>query len=119
MWFFFYAIQAPPKYAFKYGVNDYHTGDVKSQHETRDGDVVKGMRRLRSAPAHLYSYWILIPIEISYSQANIRLSSQMVPFELLTTPPTNIPVSMRSCIKRRRSMATRDTINSIPKSNLS
>lgn len=34
--------QAPPKYAFKYGVNDYHTGDVKSQHETRDGDVVKG-----------------------------------------------------------------------------
>lgn len=23
--------QAPPKYAFKYGVNDYHTGDVKSQ----------------------------------------------------------------------------------------
>lgn len=35
-------MQAPPKYAFKYGVNDYHTGDVKSQHETRDGDVVKG-----------------------------------------------------------------------------
>lgn len=34
--------QAPPKYAYKYGVNDYHTGDVKSQHETRDGDVVKG-----------------------------------------------------------------------------
>jgi hypothetical protein len=33
---------APPKYAYKYGVNDYHTGDVKSQHETRDGDVVKG-----------------------------------------------------------------------------
>lgn len=34
--------QAPPKYTFKYGVNDYHTGDIKSQHETRDGDVVKG-----------------------------------------------------------------------------
>lgn len=33
---------AHPKYAFKYGVSDYHTGDVKSQHETRDGDVVKG-----------------------------------------------------------------------------
>ncbi|GJQ86697.1 hypothetical protein Trydic_g14773 [Trypoxylus dichotomus] len=33
---------APPKYTFKYGVNDYHTGDIKSQHETRDGDVVKG-----------------------------------------------------------------------------
>ncbi|CAH0557214.1 unnamed protein product [Brassicogethes aeneus] len=33
---------APPKYSFKYGVSDYHTGDIKSQHETRDGDVVKG-----------------------------------------------------------------------------
>jgi hypothetical protein len=33
---------AHPKYAYKYGVSDYHTGDVKSQHETRDGDVVKG-----------------------------------------------------------------------------
>lgn len=35
-----------PKYAFKYGVHDYHTGDVKSQHETRDGDVVKGQYSL-------------------------------------------------------------------------
>lgn len=34
--------QAPPKYSFKYGVNDYHTGDIKSQQESRDGDVVKG-----------------------------------------------------------------------------
>lgn len=33
---------AHPKYAYKYGVSDYHTGDVKSHHETRDGDAVKG-----------------------------------------------------------------------------
>ncbi|CAG9771548.1 unnamed protein product [Ceutorhynchus assimilis] len=33
---------SPPKYSFKYGVNDFHTGDIKSQQETRDGDVVKG-----------------------------------------------------------------------------
>ncbi|XP_065164257.1 cuticle protein 7-like [Atheta coriaria] len=33
---------AHPKYAFKYGVEDHHTGDSKSQHEERDGDVVKG-----------------------------------------------------------------------------
>lgn len=39
-------MQAPPKYTFKYGVKDYHTGDVKSQHETRDGDVVKGQYSL-------------------------------------------------------------------------
>ena len=35
-------MQAHPKYAYKYGVSDHHTGDIKSQHETRDGDVVKG-----------------------------------------------------------------------------
>lgn len=38
-----------PKYEFKYGVNDYHTGDIKSQHEERDGDVVKGSYSLVEA----------------------------------------------------------------------
>ncbi|XP_047347981.1 cuticle protein 19-like [Vespa velutina] len=33
---------AYPKYSFKYGVHDPHTGDVKKQEEVRDGDVVKG-----------------------------------------------------------------------------
>ncbi|KAG5872614.1 hypothetical protein JTB14_017130 [Gonioctena quinquepunctata] len=33
---------AHPKYEFNYGVQDGHTGDYKSQHEQRDGDVVKG-----------------------------------------------------------------------------
>ncbi|XP_034238869.1 larval cuticle protein A1A-like [Thrips palmi] len=33
---------AHPKYSFKYGVHDAHTGDVKSASESRDGDVVKG-----------------------------------------------------------------------------
>lgn len=40
--FGFCLLQAHPKYTFKYGVNDYHTGDVKSQQESRDGDAVKG-----------------------------------------------------------------------------
>ncbi|KAJ3632992.1 hypothetical protein MTP99_009968 [Tenebrio molitor] len=31
-----------PKYVYKYGVEDKHTGDIKQQEETRDGDVVKG-----------------------------------------------------------------------------
>ncbi|CAG4977225.1 cuticle protein 8-like [Colias croceus] len=31
-----------PRYAFNYGVKDPHTGDIKSQQEERDGDVVKG-----------------------------------------------------------------------------
>lgn len=34
--------QAYPKYQFNYGVNDAHTGDVKSQSEHRDGDSVQG-----------------------------------------------------------------------------
>ncbi|XP_014253683.1 adult-specific cuticular protein ACP-22-like [Cimex lectularius] len=33
---------AHPKYAFQYGVEDPHTGDMKSAHEERDGDKVKG-----------------------------------------------------------------------------
>ncbi|XP_063219889.1 cuticle protein 19-like [Bacillus rossius redtenbacheri] len=33
---------AYPQYEFKYGVHDPHTGDVKNQWESRDGDVVKG-----------------------------------------------------------------------------
>lgn len=37
-----YVLKAHPKYEFKYGVSDHHTGDNKEQHEVRDGDVVKG-----------------------------------------------------------------------------
>ncbi|XP_059476670.1 cuticle protein 7-like [Neocloeon triangulifer] len=40
---------ARPHYSFNYGVNDPHTGDHKSQHETRDGDVVKGQYSLLEA----------------------------------------------------------------------
>nr|XP_022905355.1 cuticle protein 7-like [Onthophagus taurus] len=31
-----------PHYSFNYDIHDEHTGDVKSQQEERDGDVVKG-----------------------------------------------------------------------------
>ena len=41
--------QAHPKYSFEYGVADAHTGDKKSQSETRDGDVVKGHYSLLEA----------------------------------------------------------------------
>lgn len=36
-------IDPAPKYAFAYNVQDALTGDSKSQQETRDGDVVKGL----------------------------------------------------------------------------
>lgn len=35
-------MQAHPKYQYNYGVADGVTGDQKSQHEVRDGGVVKG-----------------------------------------------------------------------------
>ncbi|KAI4464364.1 structural contituent of cuticle [Holotrichia oblita] len=40
---------AYPKYEFNYGVSDAHTGDQKTQHEIRDGDVVKGSYSLQEA----------------------------------------------------------------------
>ncbi|XP_075226706.1 cuticle protein-like [Lycorma delicatula] len=33
---------AHPQYNFEYQVEDHHTGDIKSQKESRDGDVVHG-----------------------------------------------------------------------------
>ncbi|KAG6464878.1 hypothetical protein O3G_MSEX014792 [Manduca sexta] len=36
-----------PKYHFEYKIEDPHTGDHKSQHEERDGDVVKGYYELK------------------------------------------------------------------------
>lgn len=35
-----------PHYTFSYSVNDQQTGDSKSQHETRNGDVVRGQYSL-------------------------------------------------------------------------
>ncbi|CAK1604379.1 unnamed protein product [Parnassius mnemosyne] len=40
---------AYPKYDFSYSVADGHTGDNKSQQESRDGDVVKGSYSFREA----------------------------------------------------------------------
>ncbi|XP_014246848.1 cuticle protein 7-like [Cimex lectularius] len=44
-----YDYYAPPHYNFEYKVHDGHTGDVKSQHETREGDKVKGFYMLKEA----------------------------------------------------------------------
>lgn len=42
-------MQAVPHYQFEYGVHDPHTHDVKSQHEHRDHDHVKGGYTLKEA----------------------------------------------------------------------
>ncbi|XP_053663444.1 cuticle protein 8-like [Anopheles marshallii] len=43
---------APANYEFSYSVHDEHTGDVKSQHETRHGDQVQGQYSLLDADGH-------------------------------------------------------------------
>ncbi|KAH9643767.1 hypothetical protein HF086_010477 [Spodoptera exigua] len=40
---------AHPKYEYNYSVADSHTGDNKSQQESRDGDVVKGSYSFQEA----------------------------------------------------------------------
>ncbi|KAF6212029.1 hypothetical protein GE061_012547 [Apolygus lucorum] len=40
---------APPHYKFEYSVHDPHTGDIKSQHESREGDSVKGFYTLKES----------------------------------------------------------------------
>ncbi|KAM3962374.1 uncharacterized protein ACR2FA_003615 [Aphomia sociella] len=42
----YYAI---PKYTYEYKIEDPHTGDNKYHHESRDGDVVKGVYSLHEA----------------------------------------------------------------------
>lgn len=41
-----FRLQTYPQYSYNYGVVDELTGDVKSQHEIRDGDIVKGQYSL-------------------------------------------------------------------------
>ena len=41
--------EAPAQYNFAYDVHDEHTGDIKSQHETRNGDNVEGSYSLIDA----------------------------------------------------------------------
>ncbi|KPJ09774.1 Cuticle protein 7 [Papilio machaon] len=40
---------AAPHYSFEYSVADSHTGDIKSQHESREGDVVRGAYSLHES----------------------------------------------------------------------
>lgn len=44
--------EAPAKYDFEYAVHDDHTGDIKEQHESRDGDNVHGSYSLIDADGY-------------------------------------------------------------------
>ncbi|XP_058840698.1 larval cuticle protein A2B-like [Topomyia yanbarensis] len=43
---------APAHYEFSYSVHDGHTGDIKSQHESRQGDEVHGQYSLLDSDGH-------------------------------------------------------------------
>ncbi|CAD7087039.1 unnamed protein product [Hermetia illucens] len=43
---------APAHYEFEYSVHDPHTGDIKSQHESRQGDKVEGVYSLVEPDGH-------------------------------------------------------------------
>jgi len=47
-----YNYDAPAQYEFNYAVNDEYTGDIKSQHETRNGDYVSGQYTLIDADGY-------------------------------------------------------------------
>ncbi|XP_017846606.2 cuticle protein [Drosophila busckii] len=46
-------VEAPAHYQFSYAVHDDHTGDVKSQTESRKGDQVQGQYTLIDADGYL------------------------------------------------------------------
>lgn len=47
-----YEEDAPANYQFEYSVHDSHTGDVKQQQETRQGDAVQGSYSLVEPDGH-------------------------------------------------------------------
>lgn len=46
-------VEAPAHYDFSYSVHDEHTGDIKSQTESRKGDQVQGQYTLIDADGYL------------------------------------------------------------------
>ena len=45
-------VEAPAHYEFSYDVHDTHTGDIKNQHESRNGDHVEGQYSLIDADGY-------------------------------------------------------------------
>ncbi|XP_074037379.1 uncharacterized protein [Leptinotarsa decemlineata] len=63
---------APANYDFGYGVNDPHTGDSKSQHESRRGDVVHGSYSLIESDARDMAFkFIVFAAFVAVAQASV------------------------------------------------
>ncbi|XP_046393603.1 pupal cuticle protein Edg-84A-like [Ischnura elegans] len=75
--------QVYPRYQFNYAVNDPSTGDVKSQWETRDGDVVKGSYSLQEADGTVRT--------VEYTADKIRGFNAVVQRTGVANHPTIVP----------------------------
>lgn len=69
-----------PQYSYSYDVNDAITGDSKSQHETRSGDVVQGSYSLvepdgtrRTVRTNISSLVVCTSICLTYALISLRL----------------------------------------------
>ncbi|KAJ0179794.1 hypothetical protein K1T71_004385 [Dendrolimus kikuchii] len=67
-------INTHPKYDFSYSVADGHTGDNKSQHESRDGDIVHGEYSLVEADVFKFCF-IFIPRNSEANSKSFILNS--------------------------------------------
>lgn len=91
-------LQAYPKYVFKYGVNDFHTGDIKTHHESRDGDVVKGRQNFFLI---LFTDHIITNRSMLNVAKLIRKHKWMSP-SLLLQPNTGLQKSTPTSLHRRQ-----------------
>ncbi|KAF9405912.1 hypothetical protein HW555_013538 [Spodoptera exigua] len=77
---------AHPKYDYSYSVSDPHTGDHKTQHEVRDGDVVKGEYSLLQPDGSFRKMFLLVLLSVNLiyhvngaSYSNVYVQSDLVP----------------------------------------
>lgn len=88
---FFVILQSYPKYAFSYGVKDPHTGDVKTQHEERDGDVVKGNIYTPEGSAHQV-FFLQVTLSSVISVTCLSVTFYVTYPSMSRTTSTSIPI---------------------------
>lgn len=84
-------IEAPAKYDFSYSVHDSVTGDIKQQHEARDGDNVQGQYSLVDADG-LHRIVDYTADEINGFQATVRrepLTKSLTPTHQIISAPVH------------------------------
>lgn len=84
-------IEAPAKYDFSYSVHDTETGDIKQQHEVRDGDNVQGQYSLVDSDG-LHRIVDYTADEVNGFQATVRrepLTKSLEPIHKIVSAPVH------------------------------